>query len=75
MNFNLFMFWSIQLSTEALIVAICGLGLGYSCWKAGLKSGAERTIEILHQKRIICYDNIGDVKPNQFWQEENKDEE
>ena len=75
MNFNLFMFWSIQLSTEALIVAICGLGLGYSCWKAGLKSGAERTIEILHQKRINCYDNKGDVKPNQFWQEENKDEE
>ena len=74
MNFNLFMFWSIQLSTDAIIVAICGLGLGYSCWKAGLQRGAEKTIEMLHALKIICYDNKGEIKPNQFWQED-KDEE
>ena len=74
MNFNLFMFWSIQLSTDAIIVEICGIGLGYSCWKAGLQAGAEKTIEMLHALKIICYDNKGEIKPNQFWQED-KDEE
>ena len=63
------------MSTEVIIVALCGLGLGYSCWKAGLKSGAEKTIEMLHTLKIICYDHKGEIRPNQFWQEDSKDEE
>ena len=75
MKFNPFMSWSIQLSPEVIIVALCGIGLGYSCWKAGLKSGAEKTLYVLREKKIICYDNKGELKPNQFWQEDSKDEE
>jgi hypothetical protein len=63
------------MSIENLIIALCGLGLGVSCWRGGLKSGAERTIEILHTNKIICYDNNGDIKPNLFWQEDDKEED
>jgi len=58
------------MSAEIAIVALCGFGLAWSCWKAGLKSGAEKTLAILQQKKIITYDHKGDVKPNQFWQED-----
>ena len=60
---------------EIIVIVLCAFGFGYSCWKAGLKSGAEKTLDILRDKKIICYDHKGDVKPNLFWQEEDKDEE
>ena len=60
------------MSTEVLIVIACGIGFGWSCWKAGLKQGASNCIEVLRDKKIICYDHKGDIKPNQFFQ---KDEE
>ena len=63
------------MSIEIMIVGACGLGLGWSCWHAGLKHGAERTVEILHQNKIICYDRKGDIKPNQFWQDDDKEED
>jgi hypothetical protein len=56
---------------ELIIVAMCGLGLGWSCWHSGMKNGAERTIEILHEKKIIRYNNKGDIVPNEFYQEED----
>ena len=57
---------------EVIIMILCGAGFGYSCWKAGLKQGASNCIEILFQKKIICYDNKGDIKPNQFFQKEEE---
>ena len=59
------------MSTETTIVFICAIGFGYSCWKAGIKQGADNCIELLHKKKIIRYDNKGDIKPNQFYQEED----
>jgi len=58
------------MSIEVIIVSICGIGLGYTCWKAGIKHGAENCINVLRAKKIICYDHKGDIKPNQFFQEE-----
>ena len=63
------------MSAEIAIVALCGFGLAWSCWKAGIQRGSEKTVEMLHALKIITYDHKGDIKPNQFWQEETKDEE
>ena len=56
---------------EVFLVALCGLGFGYSCWKAGIKQGASNCIDVLHYKKIIRYDGKGDIKPNQFYKDED----
>ena len=43
------------MNTEILIMAACGAGFGWSCWKAGLKKGASNCIDVLYKKKIICY--------------------
>ena len=63
------------MSPEIIILILCGFGLAWSSWKAGLQAGSERTLEVLRRKKIIAYDNKGDLKPNPFWQEDTKDEE
>ena len=60
------------MNIEVIIVALCGMGLGWSCWKAGIKQGAENCIEVLRAKKIICYDHNGDIRPNQFFQEDEE---
>ena len=60
------------MNAEILIMAACGAGFGWSCWKAGLKQGASNCIDVLYKKKIICYDNKGDIKPNQFFQKEEE---
>lgn len=59
------------MSTEILIVFICALAFGYRMYKVGIKEGAEKCIDHLHEQKIICYDNKGNIKPNQFFQEED----
>ena len=59
------------MNSETIIMAILGLGFGYHMYKTGIKQGAENCIDLLHAKKIICYDNKGDIKPNQFFQEED----
>ena len=46
--------------------------LGWQCWKQGIRTGAERAVEQLHRMKIIAFDNRGNVKPNPFWQEDQK---
>ena len=59
------------MSGEAWVVFICAFGFGWSCWKAGLKQGASNCIDLLYAKKIIRYDNKGDIKPNIFFKEED----
>lgn len=56
-------------------IIVIGLFLGYlawQCWKQGIRTGAERAVEQLHRMKIIAFDNRGNVKPNPFWQEDQK---
>ena len=46
------------MNAEILIMAACGAGFGWSCWKAGLKQGAINCIDLLQQKKI-CPTIIG----------------
>ena len=59
------------MNPETIIMAILGLGFGYHMYKTGIKQGAENCLIVLKDKKIICYDNKGDIKPNQFYQEED----
>ena len=58
------------MTTQELILIACAFGFGYSCWKAGLKQGGATALELLREKKIITYDNKGDIKPNKFYQDE-----
>jgi len=58
------------MTTSEIILLACALGFGYTCWKSGLKQGTDTTIELLRSKKIITFDNKGDIKPNKFYQEE-----
>ena len=52
---------------EILIALICGLGLAWSSYKLGRRDGAESLLNLLQSKKIICYDDKGNIKPNQFF--------
>jgi len=47
---------------------ISSLILAYKCYQDGVKKGAENALIILHRKKIICYDNEGNIKPNPFFE-------
>ena len=61
------------MTNPELILLACALGFGYSSWRAGIKQGAENTVDLLRSKKIITLDNKGDIRPNLFWQPPEED--
>ena len=49
-----------------LLSLVFGL-TGHWAYKEGIREGANRTINILHQKKVIAYDNEGEIYPNPFF--------
>jgi len=58
--------WQIALS------ALFGGGFGYHMYKVGLRSGAELCLLKLTEQKIISLDNLGNIRPNPFWEEIQK---
>ena len=56
---------------QIIVMILVGLGFGYHMYKIGIRTGAEMTLDQLHAKKIIRYDHKGDIKPNQFFREED----
>lgn len=52
---------------EILIFVFCAAGMSYTAYKEGSKQGAANCLEILREKKIICFDNTGQIKPNPFF--------
>jgi hypothetical protein len=52
--------------TEIIILGVCFIGASWQSYQLGIREGAERTVEKLHQKRIIRFDRQGNIKPNNF---------
>lgn len=54
-----------------LIVLGCLIGSNYSSYKIaykdGVRSGAETTIDMLHENRVISFDNKGNIVPNPYF--------
>jgi hypothetical protein len=57
---------------QIIIITLFGVFFGHRMYKVGVKEGAEWTLQKLHENKIICYDNKGDIKPNPFWEEIQK---
>ena len=53
----------------AMIGVVCASA--WTSYKIGRKDGATALLEILQHQKIIAYDNKGNVKPNQFYIEED----
>ena len=54
-------------TTFILISIATGFATHYA-WKQGIREGANRTISILHENKVIAYDNKGEIYPNPFFE-------
>jgi hypothetical protein len=52
---------------ELTIFCICLIGASWRAWQLGIREGASRTINKLHQHKIIRYDHKGDIRPNEWF--------
>ena len=54
-----------------LVFFIVLLGCSYSSYiigrAEGVRSGAENTIDVLHENKVISFDNKGNIIPNPFF--------
>ena len=50
-----------------LIFFICVIGCGYTSFqlgfKQGIRQGAENTVDVLHENKIIRYNHKGEIEP------------
>ena len=53
-----------------IVVILLSAGYGMYMHKQGIREGAARTVNKLHEMKVICYDNEGNIKPNPFFQED-----
>lgn len=52
---------------EYAILILFTIACAYFSFNAGVKDGAARTVDKLHEAKIICYDNKGNIRPNPFF--------
>ena len=52
-----------------IVFILLSAGYGMYMHKQGIREGAARTVNKLHEMKVICYDNEGNIKPNPFFQE------
>ena len=50
-----------------IIFAVCLTAGSWRAYKIGLRDGSSRTIDQLHEKRIIRYDHEGNIRPNEWF--------
>jgi len=52
---------------EYLIIILFCVGACYEFYQRGIKEGCHRTVEKLHEAKIIAFDNKGEIYPNPFF--------
>lgn len=52
---------------QILCLSILLIGCGRHSYKLGLKDGATNALSRLHEAKIISYDNMGNIRPNPFF--------
>ena len=55
---------------EYLILAVEISVAAYQSFQIGKREGAERTIQKLHEKKIISVDRGGEISPNMFYKKD-----
>lgn len=56
---------------DPTIFVLISIATGYAChyaYKQGIQEGVNRSLVILHEKKIIAYDNKGEIYPNPFFE-------
>lgn len=56
----------MEISYFIILSLLCGAACHYF-YKQGIREGAERCIKVLHDKKVIAYDNTGEIYPNPFY--------
>ena len=54
-------------TTFILISIATGFATHYA-WKQGITEGVARSLQVLHENKIIAYDNKGEIYPNPFFE-------
>tara|TARA_B100000287_G_scaffold286803_1_gene270364 strand:+ start:357 stop:530 length:174 start_codon:yes stop_codon:yes gene_type:complete len=52
---------------EYIIFAVCIGACGYQCYNAGIREGAAKAVDRLHEAKIIRYDHKGNIVPNEWF--------
>tara|TARA_B100000927_G_C16361281_1_gene427589 strand:+ start:543 stop:719 length:177 start_codon:yes stop_codon:yes gene_type:complete len=52
---------------EFILLILLAVVSCYQCYNAGIKEGAVRTVDKLHEAKIIAFDNEGEIYPNPFF--------
>jgi hypothetical protein len=52
---------------ELVIFVICLAGASYQAFRIGVREGSARTVDKLHKMKIISYDQVGNIRPNPFF--------
>jgi len=55
------------MTIEIIIFVTCLIGASWRAWQLGIREGAARTVDKLHEKRIIRFDHKGDIRPNEWF--------
>lgn len=55
---------------EYVIAILIMAGCAWSSYRVGVREGAARTVDKLHDARIIAYNHKGDIVPNKFFVED-----
>ena len=50
-----------------IVFAICMAGASWTAYHQGVRQGTETMLEILHEQKIIAFDEQGNIKPNPFF--------
>ena len=50
-----------------LVFAVCMAGASWSAYHQGIRKGTETMLEILHEQKIIRFDDKGNIRPNPFF--------
>ena len=56
---------------NSVYLILLSVTTGYACYyayKEGIKEGVNSSLKILHQQKIIAYDNKGEIYPNPFFE-------
>lgn len=55
------------MTIEIIIFIICLIGASWRAWQLGIREGAARAVDKLHEKKIIRFDHKGDIRPNEWF--------
>ena len=54
--------------TIFILISLASGWFAYYAYNLGIKEGVNRSLQVLRNKKIIAYDNKGEIYPNPFFE-------